>query len=288
MKSNFLYKISKGSKNGLLINIFVVLFFCTVLFLGVFDKNKSSIDNSKNHSFWRYLNNYLKNIVNPNDLTAYKDLKFIKKESKIFRDKRYGESQYRAIFFIFKVKFYDSKDIKFFVNSEFKTHEKVAEVALEFSKKIGQLPFFLRKKIKWVVIHGPWVDKEKCTCAWYAQRDAGFYIHTEMVHEPEHEETIIHEAAHVSIDSKFYTDQNFHVWKRASTSDKGFISKYASEHPRREDIAESVVAWVAARCKQNRIDKSIYNQIINTIPNRLKILDNIIDKNDTYPLVCKY
>ena len=69
---------------------------------------------------------------------------------------------------------------------------------------------------------------------------------------------------------------------------KGFISKYASEHPRREDIAESVVAWVAARCKQNRIDKSIYNQIINTIPNRLKILDNIIDKNDTYPLVCKY
>ena len=59
MKSNLLYKISKGSKNGLLINIFVVLFFCTVLFLGVFDKNKSSIDNSKNHSFWRYLNNYL-------------------------------------------------------------------------------------------------------------------------------------------------------------------------------------------------------------------------------------
>ena len=63
-------------------------------------------------------------------------------------------------------------------------------------------------------------------------------------------------------------------------SDDNFISYYAQEYPEREDVAESVVAWVAARCRRNR---QIPNQIIiqvketeATIPNRLKYFDRYL------------
>ena len=244
--------------------------------------------NTKPHNLNNYLYKSLSDVVNKNDLTSYKELKFIRKELLYAWDKRYGNDKYTATFFIFKTKFYDSHDIDVFVNSEFGTHEKVAELAISYSKKVGQLPFFLRKKLKYIFIHGPWEDKSKCTCRWYAERNAGIYIHDEMVITNEHEEILIHEAAHVSIDSHFYESSRFPIWINAQKLDNESISKYAKKYPNREDIAESLVAWIAVRCKQKRIHENVFKKIIETIPNRLKVLDELIDKKNIYPLICKY
>ena len=229
----------------------------------------------------------LKNIINKDDPTTYKDLKFIKKETNRTMDGRYGDGLFEATFFRFDAKYQNGDDIQIWVNSEFNTHENIAEMALKYSKMIGKLPIFFRKELKWVVIHGPWEDKSKCTCRWYALRNRGIYIHTEMVEEEEQQETLIHELAHVTIDSLYYGSANEIIWTKAQKQDAKYISRYAKKDPLNEDIAESVVAWVAARCKKDRIENSVYKKIIKTIPNRLTVLDDLIFRNSQYPLTCK-
>jgi hypothetical protein len=78
---------------------------------------------------------------------------------------------------------------------------------------------------------------------------------------------------------------SFSSWMIAQEADNKFISKYAKEFPYREDIADTIVFWIAVRCNPDRISKSNYKKIIEAIPNRLKYLDE--QNYDTYPLVCK-
>jgi len=81
-------------------------------------------------------------------------------------------------------------------------------------------------------------------------------IHTgyaEQIYEPFHsgsilEETLIHEAAHTSMDSHLYGTQE---WNDAVEADGKYISNYAKAHPLREDIAESYLVWFATRCRQS-------------------------------------
>ena len=231
----------------------------------------------------------LKDIINKKDYTTYKGIKFIKKEKKKTVDGRLGDhsKKYEAIFYIFEAEYSNNDNIKIFVNSEFGNNEKIAKEAIKYSKMLGQVPNYLRKELQWVIIHGPWIDKAKCTCMWYAIRNKGIYIHTEMVPEQQQQEVLIHELAHVTIDSLYYNSANQPVWQQAQKKDLNYISGYAKKKPNVEDIAESVVAWVAVRCKKNRISKSIYKSIINSIPNRLNILDNLIFNNSLHPLTCK-
>ena len=63
------------------------------------------------------------------------------------------------------------------------------------------------------------------------------------------------------------------------------ISSYAKEYPDREDIADTVLWWVAVRCKTDRISKKNYKKILKYIPNRLRYLDE--QDYDLYPLICK-
>ena len=92
----------------------------------------------------------------------------------------------------------------------------------------------------------------------------------------------MHEGAHSSLDAYHANDPD---WLLAQRLDCNFISDYAKEYPLREDIAETINWWIAARCKVDRISKSNYKKIIKAIPNRLKYLDE--QNYDTYPLVCK-
>ena len=231
----------------------------------------------------------LKDIINKSDPTTYKDIEFIKKEKIKTSDGRLGDhsNKYEATFYLFEAKYHHNDNIKIWVNSEFKTSKKIAEIALRYSKMLGQVPDYFKSELKWVVIHGPWVDKTKCTCMWYAFRNEGVYIHTEMIPDQHEEEILIHELTHVTIDSLYYNAENEFIWKEAQKKDANYISEYAEKKPLSEDIAESAVAWVAVRCKKDRISKSVYKKIIKTIPNRLKVLDDLIFRNSLNPLICK-
>ena len=287
-------------------NFFLLVFF--VFFLTIF--------NFKNFNHVYAIDTFssstpLKNIINKNDATDFKDIKFIKNEKKKTRDGRlygadiYPPKKFIQTFSVFKARFHSSGDIYIWVNSEFKSTKKIADLALKYSKMLGQTPHYFRSnkvyQLKWIVIHGPWVDKSKCTCAWYAIAGKGIYIHDEMIREQEQQEILIHELSHVSIDkqldllfvdevyanSKAGQDSYKPVWSDAMKKDASYISGYAEKKRFKEDIAESAVAWVAVRCKKDRISKSVYEWVIKTIPNRLKVLDDLMLNQNMRPLTCK-
>ena len=192
--------------------------------------------------------------------------------------------------FIFKATFEKGREINIRVNTEFETKDKAEEQALKYGKMVGQLPNFLKKKIKTITVH-------KGARVWSAGGYYDIVIHTEdqlpylVLHtdgsssdwKSTEEETLIHEAGHVSLDWAQRISKKY-KWKKAAKADNKFISKYAKDFPKTEDVVETIIWWVGVRCKTDRISESNYKKILEAIPNRLKYLDE--QNYDTYPMVC--
>ena len=141
-------------------------------------------------------------------------------------------------------------------------------------------PILRTKNLKTITIH-------KANHLW-AGGNKDILIYTEG-YSPDwiecEEEVMIHEGGHVSLDWKHKGSVKSSKWKKAAKADNKFISKYASEFPKTEDVAETINWWIAVRCKPDTISESNYKKILEGIPNRLKYLDE--QNYDTYPLVCK-
>ena len=80
----------------------------------------------------------------------------------------------------------------------------------------------------------------------------------------------MHEAAHTSLDAAHATSAG---WLSAQVKDVNFISSYARDNPAREDVAESVLTWLAVRYRASRIDPAQVAKIQQAIPNRLAYFD---------------
>ena len=222
-------------------------------------------------------------ILTKKDPTSFKKLSFVEEKKVKFWDRRkqkssgWNKSNFNA--FIFKAEFEKSKNVLIRVNSEFKTKEKAEKQALKYGNMAGQLPNFLRTGLKTITIHKgdrAWGGGNNDILIHTGDRDAkGKCV----------EEIMIHEAGHTSLDGAWGGLIKWYPWSKMIKTDKKYISKYAKDFPKREDVAETINWWIAVRCKSDRISKANYKKIIKGIPNRLKYLDE--QNFDTYPLVCK-
>lgn len=226
-------------------------------------------------------------IIKNKDPSNFKNVSFVEKKNILDYDKRtfknnskdsWGKSSFSA--YIFKASFENSEDILIKINTEFKKKEKAEKLAIKFGNIYGQMPKFLRKKVKNIIVH-------KGKVSW-AGGDGTIIIHTnELTGENKKyiEEAMIHELTHASLDWWWGGSVDEESWKKVVTEDKMYISEYAWNSPGQEDLAETVLWWYATKCKKNRISKKNYNKVVNSLPNRFKYLDN---KNfDTSPSVCK-
>tara|TARA_B100000401_G_scaffold357931_1_gene255437 strand:+ start:439 stop:1224 length:786 start_codon:yes stop_codon:yes gene_type:complete len=221
-------------------------------------------------------------ILTKKDPTSFQKLSFVEEKKIKFWDRRkqkssgWKQSNFKA--FIFKAEFKKSKHALIRVNSEFKTKEKAEEQALKYGNMAGQLPDFLRTGLKTITIHKgdrAWGGGNNDILIHTGDRDAkGKCV----------EEIMIHEGGHASLDGAWGGLIKWYRWRKMIKTDKKYISKYAKDFPKREDVAETINWWIAVRCKSDRISKSNYEKIIKGIPNRLKYLDE--QNFDTYPLVC--
>ncbi len=84
------------------------------------------------------------------------------------------------------------------------------------------------------------------------------------------EETLMHEGSHTSLDGRYAENED---WKKAQQLDGGFISNYARDNPRREDIAESFVPYLAVRYREDRIRPENAVKIRATIKHRMEFFD---------------
>jgi hypothetical protein len=170
--------------------------------------------------------------------------------------------------FLFDAHYDDGMRIEVQVNPEFGTLDEARTQALFYAEIFGQLPAALRRDIE---------------TSWIHQGDEPFgggnnnlLIHTGSIAQDYIargilEETLVHEAAHTSLDAEHADSPG---WRAAQQSDPDFISTYARDFPDREDVAESFLLIYALEFRRDRIDDNLAQVIENTIPNRVAYFRN--------------
>ena len=238
-----------------------------------FTQAKAS-DSDKKAVFSHKCNTSLFNLINKKDPTNFRKLRNLGVKKRSTWDNR----EYDA--FVFRAAYERSHNIEIRVHINFKT--KARGYAMKYAKMAGQIPNFLRRYMRTITIFednpgGPpayaWGNNITFHTGWFTQGSCG-------------EEILMHEAAHNTLDYWSSTGQiRKSKWQKAAKADKFYITEYAKSKPNREDIAETIVPWIAVRCKSDRLKKDEYKKIVEGIPNRLKVLDES-NLDDMRPMKC--
>jgi hypothetical protein len=205
-------------------------------------------------------------IITDKDPSTYLSQSFGGQAERTMYDRREGFITNTA--FLFNADYSDGLTIEIQVNSEFGTQEAAGVQSEKYAPFIGQLPKALRRDVETVWIHKgtePFGGGNNNLLIHVGQGEQ--YIENGIL-----EETLVHEAAHTSLDS-YYADSA--GWKAAQEADGIFISTYARDYPEREDIAESFLPYLAIRYKSDRISSELYTTITETIPNRIEYFDGL-------------
>jgi len=217
---------------------------------------------------------HFKDAINSSDPTAFQEIVYVGQDNRTMFDRRKND-WIKNNAYLFNASYDDGLTIEIQVNSEFKDN-KASEYASQYAKVIGQLPTVLRKDVQTVWIHKG--DKP------FGGGNQNLLIHIiqgeKYISEGILEETLVHEACHTSLD---LDHGNAKGWRAAQKADDEFISTYAKDYPKREDIAESFLTWLVVRHLSDRVSESHIKKILKAIPNRIKYFDE--QEFDMYPIV---
>ena len=205
-------------------------------------------------------------IITADDSTTFTGLEYEGTGTRTMYDRRSGWVTLDP--HLFAASFEGRGTIEIQVNPEFGTPESSASEAEFFAEAIGRLPLALLRDVETVWIHGgvePFGGGNNNILIHTGQ--AQLYIDDGIL-----EETLVHEAAHTSLDLEHATSTG---WAAAQAADPTFISDYAKENPTREDIAESFVPYLAVRHRADRISAELKAVIEKTIPNRILYFDGL-------------
>lgn len=206
-------------------------------------------------------------IITAADSSALESVTYLGQANRVVFDRRLDDwTTINA--FLFDVKWNDGLRTEAQINPEFQDVAVAEELARKYGFSVGQLPYCLRTEIDALWIHAG--------VALFGGGNRSILIHTGQTALYEEdgilEETLVHEAVHTSIDPEHTFAAG---WLAAQQADGEFISAYAQDFPTREDLAESMLPWLAVRYRSDRISSYNYDVITNTIPNRLKYFDQI-------------
>ena len=213
-------------------------------------------------------------IVTDEDPTVFVKLEPLEDGRRTMFDRRiadWAESDVR----IFRAEFDDEQTMEVLVNAEFSAKEALRQ-AERYLPAIGRLPRVLRDDVREVWIQGG--DQL------FGGGNRSLLIHVEQgekyLEQGILEETLIHEAAHTSLDEDHAENSR---WIEAQRMDEGFISDYARDNPRREDIAETFLLFLAWKYRADRISPELKETIEKTVPHRLRYFEAL--ELDLHPFV---
>lgn len=175
---------------------------------------------------------------------------------------------------LFDVTFDDGLSAEVQVNPEFDAAEALA-AAEKYAEIIGRLPTALRDDVATVWIHAG--------TELFGGGNDNILIHTGQADDYEAdgflEEALLHQAAHTSLDAAHATAP---AWLAAQELDNRFISQPAEDDPIGEDLAETMVPYIALRYQSDGITDFLAATIAQAIPARIEYLD--AQGFDMYPL----
>ena len=162
------------------------------------------------------------------------------------------------------------------VNPEFGSATAASVEANKYLVAVGRLPTALRKDVAALWIHQG-VEP-------FGGGNNSILIHTgqgeQYIADGILEETLVHEGSHTSVDAAHASAAG---WIAAQNADPEFISVYARDNPTREDIAETLLTWLAVRYRPDRITTDMANTIMSSVPNRIAYFDR--QYFDMHPII---
>ena len=207
-------------------------------------------------------------IILPTDPSAFEAVTYVRQDMRLIFDRRTGMEQNVENVHILVASFSDGDDIEFRVHPEFESRTSAEAASARYAYSIGQLPRVLRLRMRSVTI------LKGIEPFGGDPRRGDVLIHVAQARQYENEgileETLMHEACHVSLDVFHARDRE---WISAQEADDEFISVYARDHPFREDIAESFLPYYAVRYRPDRISPEMMRTIEDTIPHRIAYFD---------------
>lgn len=202
-------------------------------------------------------------LIKESDATAFESIRFVETAERNMFDRRIDKFQAFPVF-VFEVRYSDRRPLEVAVNREFETEAAALKQAEFYATSFGRLPLLVREEID--ALH---IQAGKKLFG----GGRNVLIHTEQGEEYLKdgilEETLGHEAAH-ALDAKFAKAPE---WLEAQSKDGIFISTYARDNPRREDIAESIIPYFAVKFRPERITKQQLQAITDSIPARIAYFD---------------
>lgn len=199
-------------------------------------------------------------VLTASDPTSLKSVTYTGRGDRYLYDRRSGWGTVNA--YLFDVE-YANRVIEFQVNPEFGNSDAARSQVDRYAAVIGRVPSLLLTDADTVWIHRG--DES------WGGGNRNILIHADTTRDEEFiEEALIHEGTHTSLDDAHELSEG---WRAAQEADGTFISEYAQEHPFREDVAESFLAWFAVRYHPERLAPADLFAILDTIPNRLAYFD---------------
>jgi len=218
----------------------------------------------------------LPNLIDSSDYTIYSTSINQGLEIRLFYDKSIPDFKYYSAR-VFKVNFGDNLSVDFEIHSEFSVEES-NNLVEKYAPLVGQLGKDLRRNIQSIeFLKGDEVaSAQKSEDLSYANitLHTGWLTNTveTRLDGDKTEELLIHESAHLSIDSYVYNKQG---WIDAVNLDNNYISTYAKENPNSEDVAETFQAYIAVKYFPERISNSLRDTILSVCLNRFKYFDSL-------------
>ncbi|NMM47849.1 PKD domain-containing protein [Marinigracilibium pacificum] len=191
-------------------------------------------------------------IIKESDPTTYIKAESVGKGKKTVFDRRVGKwIEINA--HLINLTYEGQKVIQAVVNPEF-TSEEALQTAIHYGTSVGRIPKFLIKDVNEL-----WIHKGKYP---FGGGNNSILIHTDQGKEYEDggflEEAFIHEGGHTSLDAGH---ANSAGWLEAQNYDMVFISTYAMENSSQEDIAESILTYLAIKKRKSRLNDNLYYNI---------------------------
>ena len=207
-------------------------------------------------------------IITDQDPTAYTGLTSNGQGSRTMFDRRVGDF-ITVDAFLFDATYDDGLAIEVQVNPEFGDVAAAQAEADKYAEAIGRIPTALRAEVRMVWIHRGF--------QLFGSGDGSLLIHADQGElfriDGFLEEVFVHEAVHTSLDSLHAQSPG---WLEAQAADNWFISNVARDFPAQEDLAESVLVWIAVRFRSDRLNSTTEALITQTIPNRMAYLDALM------------
>lgn len=151
--------------------------------------------------------------------------------------------------------------------------------AMEAAASVSRLPIRMRNSLRYVnILDGDGAAWEDASGGFFTLYDG---LMERRLAEHDLDETVFHESAHVALDPIFSGDPD---WRSNQALDGDFITNYAAEKPKKEDIAESALfAWTML-FHPGRLPKDVEASVRDIMPNRLEYLSNML--KDFEPPYC--